>query len=102
MPYRACERHKNVNASNTVLLGMNELMGSKDLSDFPSQVWLVQLFRGHAGSGGTMIHQIAIGWESKSEMEAFNDDMYQKKRGKNGLASRARFLRSLIVRASVG
>ena len=49
-----------------------------------------------------MIHQIAIGWESKSEMEAFNDDMYQKKRGKNGLVSRARFLRSLIVRASVG
>ena len=49
-----------------------------------------------------MIHQIAIGWESKSEMEAFNDDIYQKKRGKNGLVSRAKVLRSLIVRASLG
>ena len=79
MPYRACERHKNVNASNAVLSGMNELMGSKDLSDFPGQVWLVQLFRGIAGLGGTITHQIAIGWESMSEIEAFIDDIYQTK-----------------------
>tara|TARA_Y100000766_G_C18830816_1_gene567959 strand:+ start:177 stop:920 length:744 start_codon:yes stop_codon:yes gene_type:complete len=71
----------SINASDpaSVLSGMNELMGSKDLSEFPGQVWLVQLFRGHAGSGGTMTHQIAIGWESMSEMEAFNDEMYQTK-----------------------
>ena len=79
MPYRACERYKNVNASNAVLSGMNELMGSKDWSDFPGQVWLVQLFRGIAGLGGTITHQIAIGWESMSEIEAFIDDIYQTK-----------------------
>ena len=66
-------------------------MGSKDLSEFPGQVWLVQLFRGHAGSGGTMTHQIAIGWESMSEMEAFNDEMYQTKAWQKwiGIASKS-------------
>ena len=71
----------SINATDpaSILAGMNELMNSKELSDFPGQVWLVQLFRGNAGSGGTMTHQIAIGWESMSEMEAFNDKMYQTK-----------------------
>jgi hypothetical protein len=59
------------------LTSLDELMNAPEMTDFPGQIWLVQVLRGQASPGGYMTHQIYIGYESLSELDAWSDKMYQ-------------------------
>ncbi|NCF45120.1 MAG: hypothetical protein GWP70_09915 [Proteobacteria bacterium] len=66
-------------AANPVgtLASLDELMNAPEMADFPGQIWLVQVLRGQASPGGHMTHQIYIGYENLSELDAWSDKMYQ-------------------------
>ena len=69
----------NVTDPAAVLAGLDEMMTSAELKDFPGELWLVQVLRGQAGAGGHMTHQMYIGYESLSELDAYSDKLYQTK-----------------------
>jgi hypothetical protein len=69
----------NVTDPAAALAGLDEMMTSAELKDFPGQLWLVQVLRGQAGAGGHMTHQMYIGYESLSELDAYSDKLYQTK-----------------------
>lgn len=62
-----------------VLAGLNELMTSSESKAFPGQIWLVQILRGQASAAGRVTHEIAVGYESLAEMEAWSDKMQTTK-----------------------
>lgn len=57
------------------LAGLEELMSAPESKDFPGQIWLIQVMRGNAAPDGRVTHQIVVGYESLTEMEAWSDYM---------------------------
>ena len=68
-----------------VATGLDTLMTSSDAKDFPGQIWLVEIRRGQASPEGRVTHEIVIGYESLSEMEAWMDPFLQTKAWANWL-----------------
>jgi hypothetical protein len=69
----------NVTDPAAVLAGLDEMMTSAELKDFPGELWLVQVLRGQSSAAGHMTHQIYVGYESLSELDAWSDKLYQTK-----------------------
>jgi hypothetical protein len=71
----------SINATNpaAVLAGLDELMMSAELKDFPGELWLVQVLRGQSAATGNMTHQMYVGYESLSELDAWSDKLYTTK-----------------------
>ena len=59
--------------------GLNALMNAPESRDFPGQIWLIQVLRGNAAPDGRVTHQIVVGYESLTEMEAWQDYMVTTK-----------------------
>lgn len=62
-----------------VAQGLNALMSSVETKAFPGQIWLVQVVRGQASAAGRVTHEIAIGYQSMAEMEAWTEKMEKTK-----------------------
>ncbi|MAI79217.1 MAG: hypothetical protein CL917_09770 [Deltaproteobacteria bacterium] len=55
---------------------MNEMMSSTDTKNFPGQIWLSRVAYGNAGFGGSSNMVVSIGYQSQTEMEKWNDQLY--------------------------
>ena len=67
----------NVTDPAAVLAGLDEMMTSAELQDFPGELWLVEVLRGQSSATGHMTHQIYVGYESLSELDAWTDKLHK-------------------------
>ena len=67
----------NVTDPAAVLAGLDEMMTSAELQDFPGELWLVEVLRGQSSATGHMTHQIYVGYESLSELDAWSDKLHK-------------------------